>query len=56
MTAIATVRPHGWDLALLVHVLGAMVLVGALALAGSALILAWRAATPPSYASAIARF
>jgi hypothetical protein len=28
---LAAVRPHGWDLALFVHVLGAMVLVGLLA-------------------------
>jgi hypothetical protein len=42
MRAVAIIRPHDWDLALLVHVLGAMVLVGALILAASALILAWR--------------
>jgi len=29
--SVAAVRPHGWDLALFVHVLGAMVLVGLLA-------------------------
>ena len=41
---IATIRPHDWDLPLLLHVLGAMVLVGALILAASALLFAWRGA------------
>lgn len=39
---LATIRPHAWDLPLLLHVLGAMLLVGALVLAASALVLAWR--------------
>ena len=34
-TVLATVRPHGWDLPLFFHVLGAMILVGGL-LAGAA--------------------
>ena len=38
----AAVRPDSWDFPLLVHVVGSMVLVGALVLAVSALILAWR--------------
>jgi phosphoglycerol transferase MdoB-like AlkP superfamily enzyme len=38
----APIRPDSWDFPLLVHVLGAMLLVGALVLAASALILAWR--------------
>jgi hypothetical protein len=42
MSVVAPVRPDSWDLPLLVHVLGAMLLVGALALAGTALVLAWR--------------
>jgi hypothetical protein len=42
VSVLATVRPDAWNLALFVHVLGAMVLVGALVLAGSALLLAWR--------------
>jgi hypothetical protein len=29
-TVLATVRPHSWDVALFVHVLGAMILVGGL--------------------------
>ena len=36
------IRPDAWDFPLLLHVLGAMLLVGALVLAASALILAWR--------------
>jgi hypothetical protein len=39
---LAAIRPDAWNFPLLVHVLGAMLLVGALALAASALILAWR--------------
>lgn len=39
---LALIRPGDWELALFVHVLGAMVLVGALLLAGTALVTAWR--------------
>lgn len=42
MTVLATVRPDDWDFPLFVHVLGAMVMVGALALAATALVGAWR--------------
>ena len=42
----AAVRPDSWDFPLLVHVVGSMVLVGALVLAVSALILAWRDGNP----------
>ena len=38
----ATVRPDSWNFPLLLHVLGAMLLVGTLILAASALFLAWR--------------
>jgi hypothetical protein len=41
--SVAVIRPDSWDFPLLVHVLGAMLLVGALILAASALIFAWRA-------------
>ena len=34
-------RPHSWDLALLVHVFGAMVLVGGLLTAAAAGIIGW---------------
>jgi hypothetical protein len=39
---VAAIRPDDWNFALLIHVLGAMVLVGALVLAASALLFAWR--------------
>jgi uncharacterized membrane protein len=42
MTVAATIRPDAWNFPLLLHVLGAMLLVGTLVLAASALILAWR--------------
>lgn len=42
MSVVAPVRPDGWDLPLLLHVLGAMLLVGALILAASAMLFAWR--------------
>jgi hypothetical protein len=42
VTVIAVIRPDAWNLPLLLHVLGAMLLVGSLTLAVSALALAWR--------------
>jgi hypothetical protein len=36
------VRPHSWDLALLVHVFGAMVLVGGLLTAAAMGVIGWR--------------
>ena len=39
---VAAIRPDSWNFPLLLHVLGAMLLVGTLILAASALILAWR--------------
>ena len=42
MGAVSPIRPDSWDFPLLVHVLGAMLLVGTLVLAASALILAQR--------------
>ena len=39
---LAAIRPDAWSFPLLLHVLGAMLLVGALVLAASALILARR--------------
>ena len=47
MMSLAAIRPDDWNIALLVHVLGAMVLVGTLVLAASALLLAWRAGSGP---------
>ena len=42
MSVLAIVRPSAWEFLLFLHVLGAMVMVGALVLAASALMLAWR--------------
>ncbi len=42
MTVEAAIRPDAWNFPLLLHVLGAMLLVGMLVLAASALVLARR--------------
>jgi len=42
MSTIALIRPDDWAIPLFVHILGAMVLVGALTLAAVSLIAAWR--------------
>lgn len=42
MSVVAPVRADSWDFPLLLHVLGAMVMVGALVLSATALVLAWR--------------
>lgn len=42
---LAVIRPDGWDFPLLLHVLGAMLLVGALILAAASLLLAGRGGT-----------
>jgi hypothetical protein len=43
LTTLASLtRPDSWDLPLFVHILGAMVLVGALTLSAVSLIAAWR--------------
>ncbi len=39
-TVLATVRPHGWDFPLFLHVLGAMILVGGLLTGAACLALA----------------
>ena len=39
---LASIRPHDIDLALLVHVTGALVLVGALITSAAAAVLSWR--------------
>ena len=46
MSALALIRPDSWDLPLFVHILGAMVLVGALSLSALSLICAWRSGSP----------
>ena len=42
MSLLATIRPDDWNLPLFLHILGAMVLVGALVLAATSLLSAWR--------------
>jgi hypothetical protein len=42
MSVVAAIRPSEWELPLFVHVLGSMVLVGALVLAVTYLVPAWR--------------
>ncbi len=39
-TVLATVRPHGWDFPLFVHVLGAMILIGGLLTGAACLFFA----------------
>jgi hypothetical protein len=46
VSVLAVIRPDSWFLPLFLHVLGAMVLVGALTLASVSLIAAWRTASP----------
>lgn len=49
---IAAVRPHAWDFPLFLHVLGAMVLVGAVATAALLAFAAWRRSGVPVYGRA----
>ena len=49
---IAAVRPHAWDFPLFLHVLGAMVLVGAVATAALLSLVAWRRPGVPIYGRA----
>jgi hypothetical protein len=46
MSLIAVIRPDSWGLPLFLHIAGAMVLVGALALSTVSLIAAWRSGSP----------
>ncbi|HEY7150190.1 MAG TPA: hypothetical protein VH391_00770 [Solirubrobacterales bacterium] len=46
MSAIATIRPDAWNFPLLLHLIGAMAMVGCLILSASALVLAWRDGAP----------
>lgn len=46
---LAAVRPDDWNLALFVHVLGAMVVTGAIVLAFVYLVLAWRGDSPRNF-------
>jgi hypothetical protein len=48
VTTLASItRPDSWDLPLFVHILGAMLLVGALTLSAISLIAAWRSGSAP---------
>jgi hypothetical protein len=47
MSALALIRPHDWTIPLFLHILGAMVLVGALTLSAVSLIAAWRSNSAP---------
>jgi hypothetical protein len=51
MTALAVLRPTGWDFPLFLHVFGAMVLVGGLVVAVATQALAWRARAPADVAA-----
>jgi hypothetical protein len=42
MSVLAVIRPDDWNFPLLLHVLGAMILVGGLVTAVTALVLGWR--------------
>jgi hypothetical protein len=42
VTVLAATRPDSWNFPLLLHILGAMVLVGAMLAAATALLLGWR--------------
>jgi hypothetical protein len=42
MTILAAIRPDDWNFPLLIHVFGAMLLVGGLVTAVTALLLGWR--------------
>jgi hypothetical protein len=46
MTAPAAIRPDQWDLPLFQHVLGALTLIGTLALTSAFLFAAWRDGSP----------
>jgi hypothetical protein len=46
VSALALIRPHDWVIPLFLHILGGMVVVGALLLAAISLIAAWRNRSP----------
>ena len=46
MSVLAVIRPDDWNLPLFLHILGSMVLVGALTLSAVSLIAAWRSGSP----------
>jgi hypothetical protein len=42
MNVLATIRPDGWNFPLLIHVFGAMLLVGGIVAGSAALVVGWR--------------
>jgi hypothetical protein len=46
MTVLAVIRPDSWNFPLLLHVFGAMILVGGLITAAAALFVGWKRSTP----------
>ena len=46
MSVLAVIRPDSWNFPLLLHVLGAMILVGGLITAVSAQFVGWKRSTP----------
>jgi hypothetical protein len=48
---LAAIRPDSWNYALFLHVLGAMLLVGALVTAVTAQVLSWRKSAPADVAA-----
>jgi hypothetical protein len=42
MSILATIRPDDWNFPLLLHVFGALTLLGALVTAGSAMVIGWK--------------
>lgn len=46
MSVLAAIRPDSWNFPLLLHVFGAMILVGGLITAASALFVGWKRSTP----------
>jgi hypothetical protein len=53
MSVLAAIRPDEWELPLFLHVLGALVLIGALALSAVHLFSAWRESSEPSLRRAL---
>ena len=52
---LALVRPDDWNFPLLLHVLGAMLLVGSLVLVATALLMGWRSSEGGELASTLGR-
>ena len=53
MSAVAAIRPDEWGLPLFLHILGALTLIGALALSVALLLAAWRGDSRESLRSAL---